>query len=181
MDLDRSLLDRMRSQAGTRRTRRTRRENATALRGLLRWGATQGYVTAEQAELLPLGVYDLIGGVSGTEAPPRRRREREAGQSEDYVSNEDAPSGAQIVCPGEHLALALPKWGRLAPELARGGASCSSSPPATSSSPLPSTARRASSSNPRRSTYGSMGRSTRLARPAPAPAAPTCTWVTGRW
>ena len=38
MDLDRSLLDRMRSQAGTRRTRR---ENATALRGLLRWGATQ--------------------------------------------------------------------------------------------------------------------------------------------
>lgn len=80
MDLDRSLLDRMRSQAGTRRTRR---ENATALRGLLRWGATQGYFTAEQAELLPLGVYDLIGGVSGTEAPPRRRREREVGQSED--------------------------------------------------------------------------------------------------
>lgn len=115
MQVDRPALDRMRSQAGTRRTRR---ENATALRGLLRWGATQGYFTPEQAELLPTNVYDLAGAVFGTEAPPRRRRVRQVGESEDYQANEDAPGGAQIVCLGEQLALALPKWGRLAAELA---------------------------------------------------------------
>ena len=66
-EVDRKLLDLMRLQAGTRRTRK---ENATTLRGLLRWGATQRYFTAEQAELLPPNVYDLAGEVAGTEAPP---------------------------------------------------------------------------------------------------------------
>lgn len=114
MEVDRDLLDRMRSQAGTRRTRR---ENATALRGLLRWGASKGYFTAEQAELLPTNVYDLTQQVSGTEAPPRRHRSRSVGESEDYIADEDAPSGPQIIALGEQLQLLLP-WGRLAPELA---------------------------------------------------------------
>lgn len=40
MEVDRPLLDIMRFKAGTRRTRK---ENATTLRGLLRWGAQQAY------------------------------------------------------------------------------------------------------------------------------------------
>lgn len=114
MDVDRKLLDLMRSQAGTPRTRK---ENATTLRGLLRWGATQGYFTAEQAELLPVNVYDLAGEVAGTQAPKRRTRVREVGESENYISDEDAPNRKQLVALGE--ALQLPRdTGRLAAELA---------------------------------------------------------------
>lgn len=118
MEVDRKLLDLMRSQAGTRRTRR---ENATTLRGFLRWGATQGYFSAEQAELaelLPVRVYDPVGEVAGTEAPKRRTRVRNVGESEIYISGEDAPGGLQIVALADQLELAFPAWGRLAPELA---------------------------------------------------------------
>lgn len=114
MDVDRQLLDRMRSQAGTRNTRR---ENATALRGLLRWGATQGYFTAEQAELLPVRVYDLAGDVAGTAAPKRRTRVRNVGESQIYISTEDAPCTQQIDALARALVLPM-GTGRLAVELA---------------------------------------------------------------
>ena len=114
MDVDRKLLDRMRSQGGTRRTRK---ENATALRGLLRWGATQGYFTAEQAELLPTNVYDLAGDVAGTEAPKRRTRVRSVGESLIYISTEDAPCRGQVDALARMLDLPM-GTGRLAVELA---------------------------------------------------------------
>ena len=148
MDLDRSLLDRMRSQAGTRRTRR---ENATALRGLLRWGATQGYFTAEQAELLPLGVYDLIGGVSGTEAPPRRRREREVGQSEDHVSHEELfqlTASNVIVTPAVHSKkgkLKQPQTRSCAPRRPPGSGRCR---PPSRARPYPSSTDSANPATP---------------------------------
>lgn len=114
MDVDRKLLDKMRSQGGTRRTRK---ENATCLRGLLRWGATRGYFSPEQTELLPVNVYDLAGEIAGTEAPKRRTRVRQVGESEIYLNNEDAPSKQQIVDLGRELQL-LWRCGQLATELA---------------------------------------------------------------
>jgi hypothetical protein len=107
MEVDRQLLDKMRSEAGTRRTRK---ENATALRGLLRWGATQRYFTAEQAELLPPNVIDIVGDVMGTEAPRRRDRARRVGDSEEYIGVEDAPDRAQIVELGARFQNEFPLW-----------------------------------------------------------------------
>jgi len=114
LDVDRALLDLMRSQAGTRRTRK---ENVIALRGLLRWGASAGYFTADQAQLLPNNVYDLQGEIAATAAPKRRTRTRAVGESEEYITSEDAPSIEQIVALGEALQKVLCS-GRLAVELA---------------------------------------------------------------
>ena len=116
MAVDRPLLDRMRSQAGTRRTRK---ENTSALRGLLRWGATRGYFSVAQSELLPVNALDHVSTtVIGTAAPRRRRKGRSVGQAGHYIRQEDAPDAEQIVMLGEMLELLAPAWGRLAPEMA---------------------------------------------------------------
>lgn len=115
MSVDRVALDRMRAASGTPRTRS---ENATALRGLLRWGYAQGYFSAEQAELLPANVPDIPGTVKGTQAPARRRRARAVGQHPDFIAPEDAPSVPQLEALGGALAAVFPAWGELAVELA---------------------------------------------------------------
>lgn len=115
MDVDRDVLDLMRRAGGTRTTRK---ENATVLRGLLRWGYQQGYFTAAQSELLPTNVTDLVGTVLGTEAPKRGRNSRAVGASAEYIGDEDAPSPDQIRALGDQFEELFPSWGRLAVELA---------------------------------------------------------------
>ena len=113
-DLNRTILDQMRSAAGTYNTRK---QIATALRGMLRWGYSTGYFTPEQAELLPVNLVDLEGTVKGTEAPKRVRGIRAAGQGEGYVRDEDAPSLVHILTLRGRFDAAFPLWGALAVEL----------------------------------------------------------------
>jgi len=115
LSVDRELLDLMRRASGTRNSRK---ENASVLRGLIRWGYTAGYFTAGQAELLPTNLPDLDGLVAGTAAPRRGRNVRAVGQTETYIREEDAPSKDQVTALGNELDLRFPAWGRLCAELA---------------------------------------------------------------
>lgn len=115
LSVDRAALDRMRAASGTPRTRG---ENATALRGLLRWGYAQGYFSAEQSVLLPVNVPDIPGTVMGRPAPTRRRRDRAVGQHPDFIAPEDAPSIDQLCALRGELGAVFPAWGELAVEFA---------------------------------------------------------------
>lgn len=46
--------------------------------------------------------------VMGTAMPPRKRRARAAGEHEQYVRDEDAPSRAQVIRLSGELAVAFP-------------------------------------------------------------------------
>lgn len=117
MDVDRTLCDRMRAQAGTDRMVR---HNTTALRSLLNWGYRHRnrYFTAAQAELLPPGVVMPNPAITGTTMPRRGRDTRAVGEHEDYVRDEDAPSRVQVRRIATALAESFPTWGELAPEVA---------------------------------------------------------------
>jgi hypothetical protein len=112
--VDRALLDSARAQAGTRRTVR---ENTSALRGMLRWGHEQGIFSAEQADLLPVRCVSVKPALTGTAAPRRGRDHREVGEHETYVRDEDAPSVQQVQALGDAFQERF-AWGRLAVELA---------------------------------------------------------------
>jgi hypothetical protein len=114
LDVDRSLADSMRAQAGTWRTVT---ENTSMLRGLLRWGHVQGYFSAGQAEMFPNRCATVAPAIKGTSAPDRRRKGRKVVETAEHVRDEDAPSAAEVVGLGEGLARFFPKWGRLAPEV----------------------------------------------------------------
>lgn len=115
LELDRVLADRIRAQAGTRRTVGA---NTSRLRSFLRWGNTRGYFSATQVEMLPYQAAEVSPAVIGTAAPRRRSSGRHVGQSEKYVRSEDAPSARQVVRVGDELQAHFPSWGKLAVELA---------------------------------------------------------------
>jgi integrase len=115
VDLDRRLADRMRAQAGTRSGVQG---NTSVLRCFLRWGASNGYFTAETSDLLPVRTVMPDPAIVGTEAPDRSSRTRKVGTSEEYVDEEDAPSVPAIVRLGEEMEKLLPGRGRLMVEFA---------------------------------------------------------------
>jgi integrase len=104
----------MRAQAGTPTTVA---ENTSALRGLLRWGAMHGYFSLEQSDLLPQRCLPVAPASPSPARPPRRRPDREVGEHEDYIRDEDAPSVAQVAAVGDSLQSRLAN-GRLSAEVA---------------------------------------------------------------
>lgn len=114
-DVDRKLIDVLRSRAGTPNGVR---ELTSIVRGLLAYGHALGVFSPEQVALLPANAPKMRPSVVGTAAPKRQRKPRRAGASEQYVHDEDAPNALRIVRLGEELAVVFPEWGRLAVELA---------------------------------------------------------------
>ena len=131
LEVDRILADTMRAQA----SRRTVRENTSKLRGLLRWGATVGYFTPAQAEMIPDRCSSIAPSLKGTAAPKRRRKARAVGQADEFICDEDAPDGQQIAAVGTELERFFPLWAgwRRILRLTAGcaGASCSRCLPRT--------------------------------------------------
>lgn len=117
MDVNRTVCDELRAEAGTTNVVRS---NTSHLRAFLHWGATQQppYFTAEQVALLPERALLPQPRRRTTKAPRRRGTTRQVGTSQLFVRDEDAASAAQVERLGCELQAAVPAWGRLAPELA---------------------------------------------------------------
>ena len=117
MDVTRSVCDQMRAEAGTRNGVQA---NTTELRAFLVWGASHQppYFTPEQVAALPERAILPQPARRGTKAPPRRDPTRQVGASSLFISDEDAPSRAQVERLSRVLGEAVPRWGRLAPEVA---------------------------------------------------------------
>jgi hypothetical protein len=135
-DLDSRSLRAMVKRAGTPRGVK---ENVSAWRGLLSSGLSEGYLTEEQAVLLPRGARRRDPGWVGTKAPTRGERAsvRRNGDDTLYIADEDAPDAARRLALALELDLEFPLWGhsrwRSRPAAGCGGESRSSSPLTTCS------------------------------------------------
>lgn len=128
MDLDRSICDLIRQQAGTHNGVT---ENTSALRAYLRWGYQHQYFTAAQAELLPrAGAIPepalrtvrtrLQDGTEDREDPGAAggSTARINGAAADYVKDEDCPDAGQLESLRDEMQRHFPRWGGLACEFA---------------------------------------------------------------
>lgn len=116
LEVDRAMLDVMRSQAGTDNMVKA---NTSALKGMLRWGHQARYFTPVQSELLVRGgSYPAPATAASTRRPRRNTRARNTGESAEYISPEDAPSGAKVIDLARELDAFYPTWGQLAVESA---------------------------------------------------------------
>ena len=119
LDLDRRLVDAMRSQGGTYAVVRN---NTSAMRALLAWAAKKKYISWKQAEMLPRGALMVDPAFPRTSVLIERAdspaRIRQNGAHHLYVRDEDAPSATQVVGLRREMARLVPAWGELAPEFA---------------------------------------------------------------
>jgi hypothetical protein len=120
MDLTREVCETMRAQGGTVNVVTA---NSSILRTFLIWGRSHQppYFTPEQAGFIPKGDVHPLPALRGTQGPNRRDVVREVGSSEEYITEEDAPSADEVRGLSAALSARAPRWGGLAPELA---ASC---------------------------------------------------------
>lgn len=111
-DVTLELLDKMRAQGGTPQMVQ---QLTSALRGWLKWGRENYYLTSQQAMLLPPGIY-MPGSLAPSTRMPRRSTGAPPTRNRREVQCEDAPSLTQVRNLGDELQRRHPH-GRLAVEL----------------------------------------------------------------
>ncbi|SDF96050.1 Phage integrase family protein [Cellulosimicrobium cellulans] len=117
-DLDRDLIDQMRTACGTLAGVR---QMTSIVRNFLRWCEEQGALSAEQVPLLPAAnAPDRAARQPQAEPRPARQpRAREQGQARGHTREEDCPSRADVLALAAALQRRVP-WGELAVHVAVG-------------------------------------------------------------